>query len=337
MSLQILYHGNCFDGCTSAALFGRFARERLGVAEGEIAYRPLQHQRGDPFPPDAFAADLVACVDFRFSPRLHWWFDHHASAFPTPADRAAFEADRSGQKFWDPTAPSNAGFMARVLAEKFGWRADDRADLLRWADVIDAARFDSARTAVELAEPALRIMTLIEATKDPALPTRLIGALQRRTLAEIAAEPWVAEPLAPILERHRGAIAVVKSHARSTDGVVEIDLGDTGVEQANKFIAYDLFPEAAYAVVVTGDPRRTKVSVGSNPWARPREAHDISRICERYGGGGHPVVGAVTLPPGQLPEARRIAAEIAATLRGPPTTAARAGPSTGSGRAGGVE
>ncbi len=85
MPLQILYHGNCFDGCASAAVFGRFAQERLGVAGDAITYRPLQHQQGDPFPADAFQAERVACVDFRFSPRLHWWFDHHASAFPTPA------------------------------------------------------------------------------------------------------------------------------------------------------------------------------------------------------------------------------------------------------------
>lgn len=318
MSLQVLYHGNCFDGCASAALFGRFAKERLGVPAADIAYRPLQHQQGDPFPPDAFRADLVACVDFRYSPRLHWWFDHHASAFPTPAERAAFLADRSGQKFWDPTAPSNTGFMVRILGERFGWQAHDRAELIRWTDIIDAARFDSPRTAVELAEPALRIMTLLEATKDPLLPTRLIEAFQSRSLSDIAEEPWITTPLVPVLERHRGAIEVVKAHARSRQGVVEIDLGDTGVESANKFIAYDLFPEAAYAVVVTDDPKRTKVSVGSNPWARPQQAHDISRICERYGGGGHPMVGAVTLAAGKLPEARRIAAEIASTLRGSP-------------------
>ena len=71
--------------------------------------------------------------------------------------------------------------------------------------------------------------------------------------------------------------------------------------------------------VVTGDPKRTKVSVGSNPWARPHRPHDISRICERYGGGGHPVVGAVSLEPERLLDARRVAREIAGTLRGPAT------------------
>jgi hypothetical protein len=315
MPLEILYHGNCFDGCASAALFGRFAAERLGVSPDAIRYRPMQHQQGDPFPADAFGAELVACVDFRFSPRLHWWFDHHASAFPTPADKAAFEADRSGQKFWDPTAPSCTGFIARTLAARFEWRADDLAELLRWADVIDSASFESAQAAVRLDAPALQLMTLVEATKDPELPTRLIRALQHTPLAEIAAQPWIQAPLAPVLERHRAAIEAVKAHAREGDGVVEIDLGDTPVEAANKFIAYDLYPQATYTVVVSRDPKRTKVSVGSNPWARERRRHDISRICERYGGGGHPVVGAVTLPPGTLSEARRIAAEIARTLR----------------------
>ena len=48
--------------------------------------------------------------------------------------------------------------------------------------------------------------------------------------------------------------------------------------------------------------------------------HDIARLCQRYGGGGHPVVGAVTLPPGQPDEARRIGAEIAAALQTEATT-----------------
>jgi hypothetical protein len=128
----------------------------------------------------------------------------------------------------------------------------------------------------------------------------------------------VTGPLGPILERHRGAIETVRRVAREEGGVVTVDLADTGIEGANKFIAYDLFPRAAYTVVVTQDPRKTKVSVGSNPWARPRLAHDISKLCERYGGGGHPVVGAVSLAAGRVADARRIAGEIASALRGEP-------------------
>jgi hypothetical protein len=321
MKLEVLYHGNCFDGCASAALVSRFLRERSDGKLGTTRYVALTHGQGSPFGSDAFSGDVNACVDFRFSasPKLDWWFDHHASAFPTPEDRAAFERDASGQKFWDPKAPSCAGFIARTLASRFGWSAAGLDGLVRWADVIDAAAFESPAQAVELADPALRIMTLLEATRDPEVPTRIIEAMAAGThLGAIAEERWAAEPLAPILERHRLAMDVVRGRARLEQGVVTFDLSDTGIESANKFLSYFLFPEAAYTVVVTRDAKRSKVSVGSNPWSRPARPHDISKLCERYGGGGHPVVGAVSLPPDRLVDAQRVAAEIAAILRTPP-------------------
>ncbi|HEX8908679.1 MAG TPA: DHH family phosphoesterase [Anaeromyxobacteraceae bacterium] len=317
MQLKVLHHANCFDGCASAALFSRFFAEREGRRLASTRFFPLQHAQKDPFPPGAFDGDVNACVDFRFSPSpaLHWWFDHHQSAFQPASDRAAFERDGSGQKFWDPTAPSCAGFMARTLQARFGWTAPDLADLLRWADVIDAARFPDAAMPVRLEEPALRIMALLEATQDPALQVRIIEALRARPLAEIAAEPWVTAPLGPILERHFRSIETMRQLARVEGGVVEIDLSETGIQGANKFIAYDLFPDARYTVVVSRDPKRAKISVGSNPWSKIPRTHDIARICERYGGGGHPVVGAVSLDPDRILDARRVAREIAGMLR----------------------
>jgi hypothetical protein len=317
MRLKVLYHANCFDGCSAAAIFSRFLTENDGIGLAETLFFPVQHHQGDPFPPGVFDAEVNACVDFRFSPspRLTWWFDHHASAFQPASDRALFEADATGRKFWDPEAPSCTGLIARTLDRRFGWRAPDLGELVRWADVIDAARFPDAATAVRLEEPALRLMSLLEATQDPALPRRVIEALRSRPLAEIAAEPWVRAPLEPILDRHFASIEMVQRHARVSDGVVEIDLSETGLEGANKFIAYDLFPDARYTVVVTRDRKRAKVSVGSNPWSKVPRTHDISKICERYGGGGHPVVGAISLDPERILDARRIAGEIAAELK----------------------
>jgi hypothetical protein len=169
--------------------------------------------------------------------------------------------------------------------------------------------------AVQLAEPALRIMTFLESTRDPAAPGRLIEALRTRSLAEVAAEPWISEPLVPVLERHFRSIDGIRAAARLEGDVAFLDLAAAGLETGNKFVLYWLFPAARYTVTVSHDPKRAKVSVGSNPWARPPRAHDISRICERYGGGGHPVVGAVSLDPDRLDDARRIAREIVATLQ----------------------
>lgn len=316
MKLKILFHDNCFDGAASAALFASFYRERLDPAV-EVSYQGLQHKSGEVFPLDAFDGDEVACVDFRYStsPRLVWWFDHHVSAFSGPDDRAHFEADASGKKFYDPAARSNTKFEVGVLEARFGWDASRYAELVQWADVIDGAQFADAETAVALEAPALRIMTWIENNRDRAAGLRYIEDLQRRPLAEIAADDYVARPLEPLLAKHRRNIDAIREAARAEGGVVLFDLTDTGIDAPNKFIAYMLHPECRYTVGITRSPSRMKISVGSNPWAKVPRTHNIAAICERYGGGGHPVVGAISLPPGEVARARAIAAEIVAELQ----------------------
>ena len=62
---------------------------------------------------------------------------------------------------------------------------------------------------------------------------------------------------------------------------------------------------------------RTKVAVGSNPWTKadPAKMVNLAAVCERYGGGGHARVGAISFPPDRGEEARSAAAEIVAELR----------------------
>jgi len=83
----------------------------------------------------------------------------------------------------------------------------------------------------------------------------------------------------------------------------------------NKFIVYYLYPEARYAVTVLSPGKRMKVSVGSNPWPPMPRTHDIAKLCERYGGGGHPGGGRDFAAKGEVVRARQIAAELVAILR----------------------
>ena len=55
--------------------------------------------------------------------------------------------------------------------------------------------------------------------------------------------------------------------------------------------------------------------MGSNPWAAEEPKHNLASICERYGGGGHPRVGAISFEPGALDKARAVAAEITQELK----------------------
>src|ERR1044071_7408894 len=140
MRLRLLYHGHCFDGVASAAVFTRFylAHER---ADADVAYAPLLHTAGALFDEAMFDGDENAIVDFKYSPseRLTWWFDHHQSAFLSARDEAHFRADASGKKFWDPESKSCTEFIARVAQERFDFREPLHAPLVEWAHTIDGA------------------------------------------------------------------------------------------------------------------------------------------------------------------------------------------------------
>ena len=97
--------------------------------------------------------------------------------------------------------------------------------------------------------------------------------------------------------------------------MITFDITDQPTEGYNKFIPYYLFPESIYTVSVMPSKTRTKISVGSNPWAPSEPAHNLASICERYGGGGHARVGAISFEPGALEKARKVAADIVAELK----------------------
>jgi hypothetical protein len=315
--LKVLYHDRCFDGLASAATFTRFYRERQH-ADVEVTYQGLAHKSGEVFPPGTFDGDENAVVDFRYSadPRLTWWFDHHESAFPNPSDRERFAADRSGKKFYDPKARSCTKFLADTVTNRFGFDQAPLAELIGWADLIDGAKFKDPESAVELREPALQLMTVIEGTADAAFLHGVIERMQRDTLPEIIAWPEAAARLTPLLGVHRANIESFRRAARLERGVVRTDLTGQAMDSFNKFIPYYLYPDAAYTLTLTRSKDRAKISVGSNPWKPELRKHDLAKICERYGGGGHPVVGAVSLPPGDVERARERAGEKFAEIAG---------------------
>jgi hypothetical protein len=314
--VKVLYHDNCFDGAASASLFSRFYATKID-ASARFDFAGKAHGMGNVYSAGSFDGDVNVVVDFRYSsdPRLEWWFDHHVSAFPTAADEQHFREHASAHKFFDPKARSCTKFLAERCAEVFGWDWSKFGELVHWADIIDGAQFESPKAAVELAEPALQLMTWVENNQDPKLKLRFIDDLTTRPLAEIAADPYVTDALAPILAAHKRGIDVLRARATYERGVVSFDVAGEGLDAYNKFIPYFLFPDCHYVVGVSLTPTRAKVSVGSNPWKSARRTVNIAELCEKYGGGGHPVVGAVSLPTNDLARARQAAQEIIETLR----------------------
>lgn len=318
MHVRVLYHDNCFDGATSAALFSEFYRQRIDP-RATFGFVGMNHGPGDVFA-GAFidGPDLEhVCVDFRYSadPRLGWWFDHHQSAFMNDADAAHFRSVQHSHHFYDPAAQSCSKFLADRCRSEFGFDDSAFSNLIAWADLIDGARFASPEQAVMCEESALQLMLWVEQNRDPSLKVRFIADLQTRTLDEIAAQSYVQIGIAPLLVQRDEVLTMLKDRAVLTDGVVTYDAVDKAHLQISKFAPYYLFPDAHYVVGLSALPGRTKISVGSNPWRSERRTANIATLCGRYGGGGHPAVGAVSLKTGEVETARQYAAEIASFLR----------------------
>jgi hypothetical protein len=323
LRVRVFYHDKCFDGACSASIFTRFHRERIS-AQASYEYHGLVHRAGALFDESEFTGDENAIVDFKYSasPRITWWFDHHLSAFLTPEDHQSFldyqhNAVAPGRKFFDPNYTSCTSFIAHIASTRFGFDVAPLAELIHWANIVDGAKYESPESAVEMPAPAMKLTLIIEASQDPAFIPRLIPLFTEMPLADVLSQPFVAELLPPLLERHQQSIELIRSRAEERNGTIFFDITDRPLEGFNKFIPYYLHPQAIYSIGLSRSSFRTKVSVGSNPWTKadPAKMVNLAKVCERYGGGGHARVGAISFPPDQADQARVAAAEIVAELR----------------------
>ncbi|MCL5669801.1 MAG: phosphoesterase, partial [Acidobacteria bacterium] len=143
----------------------------------------------------------------------------------------------------------------------------------------------------------------------------LIPDLISKPLREIAAQPRIRETFNRLYEQHLRAMEIIRKRAELRDRVVYLDIADQEFEGFNKFIPYYLFPESVYNVALSKSKERIKIAVGSNPWNPMPKGANLASICERFGGGGHAKVAAISLPPGDLDRGHEIAGEIVRGLR----------------------
>jgi hypothetical protein len=303
-------------------VFTRFHRECIKTASS-FSYHGLVHRAGALFDEGEFIDGENAIVDFKYSPskRVTWWFDHHLSAFLTPQDQEDYERGQADgtqtmRKFYDASYISCTGLIMDVAASKFGFSTQGLEELRHWADIVDGAKYESAKAAVEMVAPAMKLTMVIESTQDDTLGKKLIPLLTEMPLQQVLDQPFVQILLGPLMERHQAALRLIGERASLERGVISFDITDHPTEGYNKFIPYYLFPQGTYNVGLSKSSFRNKVSVGTNPWTQlPMEKlANLAIICERYGGGGHARVGAISFPPDREDDARRAAKEIVAEL-----------------------
>lgn len=320
MRVVVATHGHCFDGLASATWFTRLFTELEGQGHHfehyNCGYGVGQRHASE----SLLSGDQNALLDFRFSPvdSLTWFFDHHRTGFASPADQAIFaRRKQEGRRyFFAADYPSCTKLLADTARERFGVTAPELDELVRRANIIDSADFESAEQAVDRVDPVMRLVTVVEHSGDDGFIRRLVPELLRRPLIEVAKLPEVVRKYAPLGAKQERFIRRVQQTAECRGRVVFVDLTAGAVELLGKFVTYFLYPETTYSVVVAKLGNGAKISVGYNPWCGKPLDTDISAICSRHGGGGHPVVGGISFPGSELEQARAVASQIADELAG---------------------
>ncbi len=317
----VLTHGYCFDGLVSAALATHLVRARHG--ELDFSYRSCGYgPKLKRIPESWLSGDVNALLDFRYveSARLTYYFDHHATAFASADERAQAldRVERSGgarQLFHDSDYGSCAKLLDDVARLAFGVDMTPFEELVRWADTVDAARFDSPEEAFFAKAPALVLADIAERHADGAFVASLVPELLTRSIEDVAASPRSRELFAPIAAGKEAFLRHVSESGIVRGGVAVVDLAQAApMRPVGKFATYVAFPGCTYSVALLRTEGQLKVGVGYNPWSgRPRR-HDIASLCKREGGGGHAVVGAITFAAEDVDRARAVAERLAEEL-----------------------
>jgi hypothetical protein len=318
MKVVIATHGHCFDGLASAVVLTRMLRS-LTTRAAAFEYHACGYGIGQPVANESmFTGDENAILDYRFHPssKLTWYFDHHRTAFASEADRQRFEQQKhSGRFHFEPSYSSCTQLIYDVARREMALDIG-LEPLVRWADTIDSAGFTNPEAAIDRSEPEMRLASVVEQHANAAFLARWVPELEAKPLREVAESPVIEALFRPIGARHAQFVQAVRARAETQGSVVYVDLAEEPLDFIGKFVTYALYPRSVYSVVLARLKRGYKISVGYNPWSGAALDVDISAICARFGGGGHPVVGGISLAEGQPDAARMIARKIVAELNG---------------------
>lgn len=281
MKFDIYFH-NDFDGCASAAVFLAFLKSR--------------GDRGDLFPVDYKIRPRweklkfkrpTAIFDFPYHPRAVFWFDHHPTTFLKKGWQKKYK--RSKFHRLNPQYHSCFHLVFDSLVKDFGFKPGAHfREMVRWLDMIDGARFKSAKQTIEKKEPALQISAFIdENVSNRKVLAWIVGLLSEKPIGKIAKEKKVRRVFEKIKKRTDRVLKFYHQNLQVYDKVTFIDLPDSGIPRM-RFGPYYFCPDSIYSVTLRKTGRLFRLHLSGNPWRRSQVKVHLGKLLRKMcEGGGH--------------------------------------------------
>ncbi len=284
-----LYFHNDFDGIASGAVMLDFLK---GRGDKIISFNPINYfaEIQEKWPKFKFKAPFIL-VDFRYHPGADFWFDHHLSTFISKKWQDNFAND--GTHYFGPKFKSCCGLIISRLGKQFGYQpASHIKELARWADIVDSASYKSAKQAIELKEPYLRLALFLDDDSHPLHQEEIIKRLVSEPISKIVKLPFIVKELKKLDYETGKAKKIFKDISVLKGKIMLVDTTKTKIF-ISRYMGYFLYPQLNYFVIVMRSDNGYHISAGKNPWKKMPNKVAIGEMLGKYGGGGHGGVGGV--------------------------------------------
>ena len=289
-----------FDGLVCGALITKFEKiDAYLFVEPKFMQDGLVEVRN---------GDVIANLPYH--PNCTLWFDHHITNTMPEFDR--------------PIMPGKGGFRlapsaARVVYEYYTeagnrHKATGKSDgeegelflaserikfLLQDADKIDAGQLTREDVLNPQGYVLVSMTTDGRYSEDEPYWLRIIELLRDKSLEETMDDAEVKRRCQKVLAFQEKLRAILLASSTLKRNVIYVDLRQVhDLPDGNRFLLFTLFPQGNIAVKVSYDTQRadtTAISVGYNIFNKTATVN-VGELLQRYGGGGHKVVGSCRVP-----------------------------------------
>jgi hypothetical protein len=278
-----LYFHNDFDGHASAAVFLNFLKTR---GDDVSSINPVDHEIRGQWP-GLKPGNSFAVFDFYFHPRAKYFFDHHQTTFIKEEWKKKFK--ESSFYYLKPKYLSCCGLVGAMLKRDHQYLPNKNIkELMKWLDIVDGAKYKSAKQAILMKEPALKINAYIDsAIKSGQKTDWIVEELASKSIALIAKNPKIISFYEKTVNENKKSMIFYKKSLQIFMNTSFIDLSKTRVARL-RTAPYFLQPKLLYNITIKNKDGGYRISIGSNPWINTRSKVDLGLILRRFcGGGGH--------------------------------------------------
>ena len=291
MDARLYFHSPCFDGVVSAILASDFLKNELRWSSIQLV--SVNYHLRETWLRTALEKP-VAVVDFLYHPDATFWADPHSTSFLTNSVQSDY-GRRAGKwmHVYDATSKSCAGLLWRHLQQRFNYRKARFAELVKWADRIDSAEYQSVEEAVTGQASALVINRCLSGKGAKEFSEDLVWKLIESPLESVARLPEVLERHRELQQLSDAGLERLSDAIHLVGDIAVFDVNSTGVS-VNRYAPFKFHPTARYSAGIVRREHSVTITAMRNPWMEFPSV-SLGKYFEGIGGGGHQRVGSVVL------------------------------------------